>query len=437
MARQMMTGSNTCIEVILGKNIIAKITLIDDQLVWQYNHVWQKSGYAVSPYLPLNGEIPPQNTQKFLRNFFPEGNALDELTNCFHLSKSNTFGITRALGLDIPGSLIILSPEQMVDQKPIFRIISEYELTQRLDDREHFSLIVWDGKPRLSVAGVQEKINVIYNQEGQLGFGEGSLCSTHILKFEKQKLSNLVLNEYITMKLAKHCGLTVANVQKMSFGKHETLLVERFDRQLISPTKVKRRHIIDGCQALNLSPEYKYERNFGSGRDVKHIRDGASYAKLFDFANQCTNPAFTKLQMLDWALFNVLVHNYDAHGKNISFFVGAKGISLAPFYDLVNIKMYPDFEQEMAMAFGDEFDGNAINAYQLADFADSCHLSRVLVAKRLKTLIEKLNYTFNNEIKALLKNKHENDYFKKYRKIIDERNKQLSSQAVDIRKIVL
>lgn len=204
MMKMMMIGSEPYIDVILGKNKIAKITLINDQLVWQYDQIWQQSGYAVSPYLPLKGEIPTLNTQRFLRNFLPEGNALDELITYFRLSKSNTFGLVRALGLDIPGALIIVSPEQRVEKKP------------------------------------------------------------------------------------------------------------------------------------------------------KHIRDGASYAKLFDFANQCINPALTKDQMLDWALFNLLICNYDAHGKNISFFVDRKGISLAPFYDLVNIKMYPDFAQEMAMAFGDK-----------------------------------------------------------------------------------
>jgi serine/threonine-protein kinase HipA len=432
-----MIGSEPSLEVILGEKKIANITLTEDQLVWKYNPLWQRSGYAISPYLPLHEEIPHINIQRFLRNFFPEGNALDELIACFHLSKSNTFGLVRALGLDIPGALIILSPELMTVNKPIFRIITENELTQRLDDRGHFSLIVWDGKPRLSVAGVQDKINVIINEEGQLGFGEGALCSTHILKFEKQKLSHLVLNEYITMQLAKYCGLTVANVQLMSFGDNPALLVERFDRQFISPTKVNRRHVIDGCQALNLPPEYKYERNFGGGRDVRHIREGASYVKLFDFANHCINPASTKQQMLDWALFNALIYNYDAHGKNISFFVGSKGISLAPFYDLVNIKMYPTFEQEMAMAFGDEFDGNVVNAYQLADFADSCHISRAFVAVQLQSLIKKLNYALDKEIKPLLKNKHENDYFNEYQKTVYERCKHLLQQADGIRKIVL
>ncbi len=51
--------------------------------------------------------------------------------------------------------------------------------------------------------------------------------------------------------------------------------------------------------------------------------------------------------------------------------------------------MYPDFDQDMAMALGDSFDSD-IRAYQLADFAESCNLSRILVSERLKFLISKL-----------------------------------------------
>jgi serine/threonine-protein kinase HipA len=310
-----MIGSKHELDIYLGQHIIAKLTLMDDQLCWHYCQAWQQTGYAVSPHLPLNTNIPTLNVQRFLRNLLPEGNGLEELLLNFHLSKSNTFGLIQALGMDTPGSLIILPSNQLLPQTNSFRIISNNELEQRLNNRDESSLIIWDKKPRLSVAGIQDKINVLLNKNSQLGFGEGTLCSTHILKFEKQKLSHLVLNEFITMQLAKSCELNVANVQLMRYGKHPALLVERFDRQLVSKNEVKRRHMIDGCQALNLSPDYKYERNFGSSRDVAHIRDGASLMNLFDFANQCANPALIKQQMLDWTLFNILIFNYDAHGK--------------------------------------------------------------------------------------------------------------------------
>lgn len=427
-----MTGNEGLLEVYLGQNIIAKLILLNDQLHWYYSETWQKNGYAISPHLSLHNEIPSSNVQRYLRNLLPEGTGLDELLHTFHLSKHNTFGLIRALGPDTSGSIIMLPPENTLPKKATFRAISNEELEQRLNTRDEFSLIIWDGKPRLSVAGIQDKINVMLNEEGQLGFGEGSLCSTHILKFEKQTLSHLVLNEYFTMQLAKLCGLNVANVSLLYYGKHPALLVERFDRKIISMTEVKRQHIIDGCQALNLPPEYKYERNFGSSRDVAHIRDGVSLKKLFAFANQCENPALTRQQIFDWASFNLLIFNYDAHGKNISFFVGAKGMELTPFYDLVNIKMYPGFEQEMAMALGDEFDGNMINAYQLADFADSCQLKRSWVAKRLKYLVTKLIAALESDINQIVRTDDEKHYLLRYKSMVYERCKHLHNQADEI-----
>ena len=427
-----MIGDKQVLDIYLGESPIANITLIEDQLHWSYHEDWQKTGYAISPHLPLHEDIPPLNVQRFLRNLLPEGNPLEVLVNSFHLSKYNTFGLIRALGLDTPGSLVILPSNQAIPNQANFRLIANEELEQRLNHRDLYSLIVWDGKPRLSVAGVQDKINVVLNKEGQLGFGEGSLCSTHILKFETQKLSYLVLNEYLSMQLAKRCELSVANVQMKRFGQHPALLVERFDRKLIITNVVKRRHLIDGCQALNLPPEYKYEQNFGSSRDVAHIRDGVSLPKLFDFANQCINPAKTKQQIFDWVLFNILIFNCDAHGKNISFFVGANGISLAPFYDLVNIKMYPEFEHELAMALGDEFDEDNINAYQLADFADSCQLPRSLVVKRLKYLIGKLTLALQEEAQLILVDDEEEAYLKRYQENVIKRCKHLLVQCDQI-----
>lgn len=424
-----MIGDKLGLDVYISTEQIARIDVVNEQLLWSYCNTWRESGYPISPFLPLKENISPINVQRFLKNLLPEGHALDELLATFHLSKNNIFGLIQALGSDTPGSLIILTANQSLSQQPSFRLILDEELTARLDNRERYNLIIWDGKPRLSVAGVQDKINVVLNKENELGFGEGSFCSTHILKFEKQKYSHLVLNEYLSMRLANKCGLKVAEVELKRFGHHPALLVTRFDRKLDVDNTVKRRHIIDGCQALNLPPEYKYEQNFGSGRDVAHIRDGASLPRLFQFANSCIHPAKTKLQILDWVLFNILIFNADAHGKNISFFISKQGISLTPFYDLVNIKMYPEFKNEMAMALGDEFDGQTINAYQLADFADSCEISRALVATRLRYLIKRLNVTLSKEIKGLMLNKEEQEYLRVYQELVTNRCVHLLKQS--------
>ncbi len=425
------------LDIHLNTKLIAQLYIESDQLFWKYSDEWKVNGFAVSPYLPLIENIPPLNAQRFLRNLLPEGHPLEELTAYYNLSKMNTYGLIRALGLDIPGAIVALPSGDKLPSKGKFRLLPSDELVQRINDREHSSLMVWDGKPRLSVAGVQDKINVVVDKSGNIGFGEGALCSTYILKFEKQKLTHLVLNEYFTMFIAKKCGLDVAKVNITYFDKHATLLVERFDRKFISKSEVKRHHMIDGCQALNFPPEYKYERNLGSGRDVAHIRDGASLPKLFSFAEKCNNPALTKKKILDWVLFNILIYNFDAHGKNISFFVSNNGIKLTPFYDLVNIKIYPEFEQQMAMALGDEFDGNMVNAYQLADFADSCGLSRRLVARQLKEILSKCLGALDVDIKQITKNSDEEKFIKKYIKIVKARCEHLKGELGLISTIVI
>ncbi|HSW70394.1 MAG TPA: HipA N-terminal domain-containing protein, partial [Gammaproteobacteria bacterium] len=184
-----MTGSEHILDLYLGKNnLIGKLILSNDQLVWQYNKKWQQAGFALSPHLPLDNNISSVAVQRFLRNLLPEGNGLDELVTHFRLSKNNTFGLMRALGMDAPGALIMLASGQVYLKEAKFLILSDEDLEKRLNARDKYGLIIWQNKPRLSVAGVQDKINVVVNDKGQLGFGEGSLCSTHILKFEKQKL---------------------------------------------------------------------------------------------------------------------------------------------------------------------------------------------------------------------------------------------------------
>jgi serine/threonine-protein kinase HipA len=48
----------------------------------------------------------------------------------------------------------------------------------------------------------------------------------------------------------------------------------------------------------------------------------------------------TRLGLLRWALFQYLIGNADAHGKNMSFFCNPAGLALAPCYDLVSVVQY-------------------------------------------------------------------------------------------------
>jgi serine/threonine-protein kinase HipA len=149
---------------------------------------------------------------------------------------------------------------------------------------------------------------------------------------------------------------------------------------------VQRLHIIDACQAADLPATYKYERNFGSGEHVRNIREGVSFQVLFGRVEHTLNKAAARLTLLRWALFQYLIGNSDAHGKNFSFFVQRQGLEPAPWYDLVSVAQYPGIDHELAMAYGDAFLLQEVGAFQLADFARRCEIDRRLLKREASRL---------------------------------------------------
>ncbi len=294
------------------------------------------------------------------------------------------------------------------------------------------------------MAGVQDKLNVFIDAAGQIGFGDGSLCSTHILKFEKKNCPNLVLNEFFCMKLSKAIGLPTADVTFRRFGPHPALIVKRFDRKYVSDNnKVLRRHVIDGCQALNLSRDHKYECNLGDSRDVQHIRDGASLEKLFEFCRSMSSPVESTQWLIQWQLFNLMISNYDSHGKNVSLYFDKHNARFTPAYDLVSIAMFPQFKHVLAMAMGDEFEPEDIHAYQLADFAETCNIDKRLLSRQLVGLADSVlgqlsGRVFINDLKEQAYVTVEDmPYFEALRDNIFARTEYLKALAEDIPSITV
>jgi serine/threonine-protein kinase HipA len=357
------------------------------QLQITYLDEWQRDGYAISTGLPLDNQHTLIAAYNYLDNLLPEGDARHLLAMDLGVSEKHVYPQIRALGEDLSGAFSFTDTAPDLNASASFRLLGEAELAERLNNKEDFGLLHWDDKPRLSVAGLQDKLNVFVTAQGQIGFGDGAYCSTHILKFEKTKCEHLVLNEYICMQLSSAVGLPTAKVEFNRFGSHPALLVTRFDRRLdVALSRVFRRHVIDGCQALNLSRDYKYERNLGDTRDVLHIRDGVSLPRLFALCEQTSSPVKSMQWLINWQLFNLMISNYDSHGKNVSFYMSNANLAFTPTYDLVNVSMFEQFKHVLAMGMGDEFMPNDIHAYQMADFAETCNLDRKLVSRMLVEL---------------------------------------------------
>ena len=141
------------------------------------------------------------------------------------------------------------------------------------------------------------------------------------------------------------------------------------------------------CQACDLPVSFEYERNLGNGPEVRAVRDGMSFERLLGLAALAGNKAAAKLAMLRWALFQFVIGNSDAHGKNFSFFVRPGGhLEPTPWYDLVNVVQYQHFDTELAMAFGDAFTLDAVTPFALADFAGRCGIDRKLMRREVQRL---------------------------------------------------
>jgi serine/threonine-protein kinase HipA len=99
-------------------------------------------------------------------------------------------------------------------------------------------------------------------------------------------------------------------------------------------------------------------------------------------ADLTANKAAARLTLLRWALFQFLIGNSDAHGKNLSFFVLPGGLlEPAPWYDLVSVPQYDGIDTELAMAYGDVFDHAEVSPFALADFAVRCGVDRQLMRR--------------------------------------------------------
>ena len=371
--------SDKRLNITMSGKMVASIWVdkVEETYKFEYSDEWIKNGFGVSPHLPLNESLKSGTVRRFLQNLIPEGKGLEDIMQFAHISKNNTFAIIKAIGYDTSGALMFGEPNNK--DEAVFRAISDDEIADRISHIEDKSIVIWDKKERLSLAGVQEKLPVII-KDGQIGLGDGLLSSTHIMKFQTKKHANIVVNELFCMKLAKKINLNVAEVELYRFKEHPVLMVKRFDR-VYKENRVERLHVIDGCQMLDLSSTHKYERNFGSGRDVKDIREGASFAKLLKSADICEVPAKAKLEMLNWSVFNLVIGNSDAHGKNFSFFVNERGIRPTPFYDMLCIIAHGNVEHDLAMAYGDEFNPDEVKAYQLREFADAIDLNFKLVSQ--------------------------------------------------------
>ena len=283
---------------------------------------------------------PPGVVRSYLDGLLPEGEARSSIARDVGESPDDTFGLIRALGRDCAGAVIIQPaddpspPEATTTTAEPLTIDEIGDLVSNLRSAP----LGVGGRVRISLAGVQEKLVLTRMPNGEWGRPVDGTPSTHILKPQVAQFPAIVENEAICMRIAKHLGLEVANVETTEVAGRKLVVVERYDREISTDGAVARIHQEDLCQALGVAPAAKYEEDGGPSL--------ARIAKTF--ATVATPDSLERL--LAAVVVNVLVGNGDAHAKNFSLLHERSGaLRLSPLYDLVCTRHYGDDRLAMSI----------------------------------------------------------------------------------------
>ena len=152
-------------------------------------------------------------------------------------------------------------------------------------------------------------------------------------------------------------------------------------------------HQEDFCQALGINPERKYA-----------AEGGPTLENCFALLRQTAlRPAVDILKLLDAVIFNLLVGNADAHGKNFSILYDEGGPRLAPLYDLLATVAYPELSPRLAMRVGRRSTLGEMDVKAWAAFAAGATLGLPLVRRRVTEVSETVKVQVQEVARALIR----------------------------------
>ena len=208
-----------------------------------------------------------------------------------------------------------------------------------------------DRRSRFALAGSQGKF-ALERFDGRWTWPNAKHPSTHIVKPPHDRFCGVSLVEDATMHLAAACGLDVARSFVRSFGEDQAYVVERFDREVCADGQVRRIHVEDFTQALGVS---------------RHAKYSVTAADAFALLKRQPNGRSLVREWAKQLVFNTLVGNCDAHGKNYSLYLRPDGSAeLRPLYDALCTRVWQETSDLLAMPINSK---NRASELSLSDWA--------------------------------------------------------------------
>ena len=331
----------------------------------------------VSASLPLQTKpFGRRESLPFFEGLLPEASQRTAVARTLGISELNEFRLLEKLGGEVAGAIEIWPEEDKYEgfvESSSPRALTENEIIALIDHLPIRPMLAGNENGlRLSLAGAQSKLPVICT-DGKIALPAPGQPTTHILKPEIERYEGTAENEAFCMRLGTMIGLNVAGVEYRSFGDMRFLLIERYDRQIDEEGHIKRLHQEDFCQALGFTSMRKYASD-----------GGPVFCDCFDLLRRVTTkPAKETLSLLDAALFNAVIGNADAHGKNFSLLYLADRTELSPLYDLLSTVAYRDLSQRFSMKIGGRSTLEELHAGDIDKFARDIKIRAPFIRQRL------------------------------------------------------
>jgi len=291
--------------------------------------------------------LPP-----WFSNLLPEGRLRQWIAQARGVSEAREMQLLAEVGHDLPGAVRVTAESAPVSSAtpPAREVVSAGAIAGMAEQ-------IW----RFSLAGVGLKFSML--QQGDRftapGVGEGG---DWIIKLPDSTYSQVPLNEYAMMTLARLTGIEVPEIRRVHrdqladvparlwpSGEDWGYAVKRFDR-LADGNRV---HLEDLAQVRGFYPEDKYRGSFETVASLIHR--GRDVDSLVAFTRRLA--------------FNILIGNGDAHLKNWSLrYADPRVPRLSPAYDLVATAVYRPAEdpENLGLRFGRS---RRFEAVSLANFA--------------------------------------------------------------------
>lgn len=368
----------SALDVFLGSKLIGSLWLDQKRkFTFQYSLDWinDQISIPISLSLPRREDLfSDDQARPFFANLLPEADIRRVIASKLGISEDNDFALLEIIGGECAGAVSVLPKGATPSTENVYRELDDDTLHEIVRDLPHKPLMAGEEGIRLSLAGAQNKLP-IYIKKDKIYISIGSSPSSHILKTPIRDRNGTVENEAFCMMLANKLGLPVPKVYVRK--NLDTLyIIERYDRIQTSDSALARVHQEDFCQALGIAPDQKYQSE-----------GGPSFKDCFELLReQSINPALDQKNLINWAVFNVLIGNADAHAKNIAILFTKAGPRLAPFYDLLCTTVYPDLSKRLAMSIGGENRPDWIQLRHWDRFTDDIQVKQALVRKMVETM---------------------------------------------------